>query len=144
MTQKLQELKMKIAEYNPDIMELKEGCILVNKKDAEAHKILRNVLGGDIFIATTNLGLKCKEINREYIYKDCEIIGRDINLEDILMALGIDCDNVEKKFGFRKAIEDLIFGWFDKKTKRFESWIFGKPLHEQDEPTINLLHNILC
>lgn len=78
-----------------------------------------------IKIIKLNLNSINEEILKTGDYND------NFNLEDVLMVL--------KKKGFNPAdyivyCQRLING----------EWQLGKPIHEQDEKTINFLHNILC
>lgn len=137
---KLQELKMKIAEYNPDILELKFGCKIEVKwangeKEIMTYIENKNILK-DYYRETLRTdGCGCCACDFEK--NDVKIIGRDINLEDILMALTKikeeGCCNKSNKTYVCADVYAIL-----------EDWQLGKPLHEQDEPTINLLHNILC
>lgn len=145
MTNKLEELKQVIQEANPEIMELKFGCrvlckdktrvIYSDKSKKQWWLCLENNYQERFkkYLVKTdegNFGLGDGE------YADYEgveeIIGRDIQLVDVLIALK---EKWLKGAGFSLEIKqrDLIRIWNLKGT-----------LDNQSEETINLLHSILC
>jgi hypothetical protein len=136
---KLQELKNKIIEFNPEIKELKFGCDI----EMESEGIVQYVgnysptdedcyFDGDI----------------EPIYNEkYTIIGRDITLEDVLIALEKKEDDFAVRanglFMFENRIINRNFTGFNYDDDDLY-WKLGKSLDNQSKETINFLHEILC
>jgi len=130
---KLQELTAAIQKAGPEIMELKFGCKVKLLSEPE-HFITITGLEDDencLCGAYSRTGMleAIDDINDKDEYK---ILGRDINLEDVMMCFG------ESKLLNNDKVMDLVLGGYNY------SWTLGKPLHEQSEKTINLLHSIIC
>lgn len=102
---KFQELKKIIQDANPGIMELKMGCRVIWAAGKLSEGIPGTILGmnyaGNWLISIRFLGggsaFLAKTIKRKEIK---EVLGRDIRLADVLMALGSSKFNPVKKWNF--------------------------------------------
>ncbi len=126
----LEQLTKKIQELVPEIMELKFGCQLLKKNIGVIFNIYsvveRHKSGGGYY--RTELGdIKFGEIDK---YK---IIGRPINIEDILLA-----DSIKRRW-----TGNLFIDHSGGLNGTEYHWTFGKPLHDQSEETIKFLANLL-
>ena len=132
---KLQELKSKIHEILPEILEEKLNCVVEitpSKKRLSCEKF-------KIIIS--------KKID-EYCYKDVDgifwehcnykILGRDITLEDVLMVIGKYDSPISAITNYDA---DKVLIKVDKNST--ELWTLGKPLNDQPQETINFLHQIM-
>lgn len=125
----------RIQKLVPEIMELKKGCSLIYKNN-------KYVFGGECIlngIAKQHILLeKNKEPLLVPFYRNeddwYEILGRDITLENILLAI------------WRKGVYDKVDFWlafgklyFDKRC----SWLLNKPFHEQNQETKDFIGDLL-
>jgi len=122
------------GEVEREIKELKFGCKLLTKDDKVANYIERSSLhywiiteDGDYY----DIGL------REYK----EIIGRDITLEDVLMAI----KNKIKMWGdiTIKVNGDIVEQTDYDTYKILGTWQLGKPAHEQSDETLIQITKLL-
>lgn len=133
---KLQQLKQKIQELRPEIMELKFGCRIKRIKNGIPCIIINStpdrfsyyVWGvGDWYVSSD-------------IYSNFKILGRDITLEDVLDVLPgnrnwfIDNNGIFYKSHLSKNTYDCLG----------ISWLLGKPLDSQSEETIEFLYKLIC
>jgi len=149
MQNKKQELIEYIQSQIPEIMELKKGCVFV----------------GDVGDEILQMTILCElsENKEVYDYKVIDesnevfdasitnldkIIGRPINLEDILRVIPeydkkyICCNS----FGHIAHIDELDHGDDNEDVfgnKHRGKWQLGKDLNNQSEETINFLHELL-
>ena len=128
---KLEELKQEIIKAVPEIMELKFGCKI--KEDDEVYTIIGENDGG-YYVAFDNKKLFRAEIGT---VDDEDILGRDITLEDVLIAI----DKTEFKptrelIVVKMRVANIVLSLLD-------IYELGKPLHEQSVETINSLNEIL-
>lgn len=124
----LQELKQKTIKYVPEIMELKRGCRINLKYSGEAIFIDTEEYYTTSFILKNNL---INTTTEEY-----KIIGRDITLEDVLIALEY-CKEfiaIDTRGDFINNIDGFSIGI---------RWDLGKTLDEQSEETIKILNKII-
>ena len=137
--QKLEELKKKIIEVVPEIMELKTGCRVKLKIKDDWFKNPEQVFT----IARKEVMFKPSTWSLVEVHQasfdetNFEILGRDITLEDVLRAI--------HKAGNSALINQV--GDFCKSyaydNDSICQWILGQPLHLQSEETINYLHSII-
>ena len=139
MLSKLKQLKKEIQRLRPEIMELKFGCELLEKSINVVHTIYEFIEGIGIETDLENI-----DIDRFYQTKQYKIIGRPITLEDVLAVLSQEQD-YEKIW----AIE--VDGQFISQNQSDGSpfhesahWIYGKPLDDQSEETIEFLYKLIC
>lgn len=128
--EKLSAVKAKIVEAVPEIMELREGCRLVNKGDAwHEHAVI--TMHGCMFNGTT----RKKEKYDERVWK---ILGRPITLEDVLQtALIADPANRTK------LTVESSGQFFNTVTRQLGPyWTLGKPLDEQSSECIAFLYSL--
>lgn len=133
---KLQELTAAIQKVVPEIMELKFGCKVIISSQHEDYN--------SIVIKNIKENYYKLDIGNEYITQEDEILGRDITLEDVLLAfeqesIKDNCDILEvNHFGQLQILTKNGY------TASKEWWEIGKPLHEQSEEAIKFLHSIIC
>ena len=144
-----QKLRDKIISAVPEIMELKEGCI-INYKQAEKNIGVRNgkytmigkINGAVITFCEDDEGVRIGEFTHLEGDKNIKIIGRDIRLDDVLVAL----DKTSEKRNY-----DAWFvggnGYFYELNIKLEDtdikWIFNKSLQSQSDETKVFLANLL-
>jgi hypothetical protein len=130
-----EQLKKVIQEANPEIMELKFGCELIDKKTGD-----KNIIFDD-YNYNAKLLTGCNVLEKGAIYSWYKILGRPITLEDVLIAL----DKVNQKILWatdeeREDEKQLI-------TKELAyllaEWEWGKPLDEQSDETLSFLTKLL-
>ena len=81
------------------------------------------------------------------MYSGAEILGRDITLEDVLVALNKIC-RVEKDDDYIQLARPSYDGR-DEIRINFKRdgafiWQLNKPLHLQSKETIDSLHELIC
>ena len=84
---KLEYIKSKVVEVNPEIMELKFGCEVKNKTSNDYRIILRGVAfkGGMPMLCDSGM---FRRVNVHYFpIENVEILGRPIRLADVLHTL---------------------------------------------------------
>jgi len=142
----LQKLTTLIVEAVPEIMELKFGCRIYNsEKGIQVINDERGTGNGSVKVFYTKCSVfysdtfkdnKIKQNTTNDIWWD--ILGRDINLEDCLVAwnkklLEFWGDGIcLKKAGMNPQLEDIIINWLP-----------NTPLSDQSEDTINKLLTLL-
>lgn len=138
----LQKVTEACHKANPKLLELSFGCkvkMTIGKYTSTPRDMIGIFCGK--YVGQNNYAIASEEDQtmRYLSENEIEIIGRDITLEDVLMAFkaldqvgySFDCDgSVMTYFGGIIRLEDNI-------------WKLGKPLHEQDEKTINFLADLL-
>ena len=131
--EQLQELTQKIARYVPDIMELKFGCRLINKSNVVKLRVIKERFDSMVMVNDWDGWFDYNFINNHF-----EIIGRDITLEDVLIALR------ESQTNHIYTI-DIFGNWECEKglLKSEYNWDLGKQLHEQSEETITALNKLI-
>ena len=94
-TEKYEQLRQKIIEANPEIMELKFGCEVVPEIDTnEIMKVFK--IGTGLF--GTKVWVTCKDtMDTVYLPEELKIIGRSIRLADVLLALQKLADDDENR-----------------------------------------------
>lgn len=155
MKTKLEELRKEIIKANPDIVELKVGLRFFWKSmllestgtytiaDIERYsseEFIIMCVHSERVRRNRDVEDLAKFDERILTDKSFKIIGRDINWEDCLKTIALK--GIMKKFicvvaDNREAIV-MTVGYDDF------VWIPNKPLHLQSEPTINLLHDLIC
>lgn len=85
---KLKELKEAIIKANPEIVELKFGCIveIECKKETVVGRMFRELNGGIDLISTSGVAYTTNPKNKK-TPQLTKIIGRPITLADVLIAL---------------------------------------------------------
>ena len=142
--EKIKQIRQKVIEVNKDIVALKFGCE-VEREDKGKGVIFKT--GGTppfyldffrydaVFSGGSVLGFykKCKKT---------KIIGQEIRLEDILLALESNRRLLRDRFVFdsKGYLEHL--NWKTGKCFSQVVWEYGKPLTDQSEPTINFIYEI--
>lgn len=139
MQSKYNEVKEKIVQAVPEIMELKFGCKVKAKmwSKSESKKLIWRE---GIFIS--------KEISpypnilfkdgTDFCYHDLKILGREITLVDVLLATGDKLEQADVA-----VIGDHAH--FDSGLDDAFSWNLEKDsLSDQSPETLDFLHSILC
>jgi len=139
----LQELKKEIQKAVPEIMELKEGCLLWNTYQTPdigcGYNFVRQQ-GESMLVRTPQhwkkgggqrASVDTKKSNGDYVFIT---LGRPITLEDVLVALELD---FESKSNLKRKYSETTILWLVK------HWQLNTPLEEQEEKTIDFLHDLL-
>ena len=118
---KLDQLKKKIQEAVPEIMELKFGCEVIEK-----------INGKKSISKLDSWYIDQSKIGQEN-FNFTEILGRPIVWDDIALTLESDMNWFITRQGrfFYKGDEVAIWEW-------------GKPLDQQPEETIDFLWEVIC
>ena len=141
MENKLEQLKEKIWEAVPEILELKFGCWVKKYQDI-----------GIILDKDSVYFRKSWMDDGQNIYwiqddDNFEILGRPITLEDVLVAFEIIfIRNVQEKMSPRREWElqsNLQLTFEDTAMKIIKKWRLNKPLDQQSEETINFLCEVI-
>ena len=139
MDNNLEELKQIIIKANPSILDLKFGCKVKTETVVIEGKIIRS-------LSNDRVEVLVEGINNQIILKNqiAEILGRDIILSDVLVALR------KKNLKIAIVVEEnnLIINYWDSKPafkfpRNTCNWIPKKPLHEQSKETIEFLYELL-
>ena len=131
----LKELEKIIHKAVPEIMELKFGCKVKDKSDNQIMEFLLEEEKTVLSKTRNYFSVKGKTFVTLILASSFEILGRDITLEDVLVALG------EAKY----CIDAMGQMWIDySDDDRKAQWVFNKSLENQSEDLIKFLHEILC
>ena len=148
----LQKLTALIVEAVPSIMELKMGCRILNKKTEQVFTIShRTIIGGAICLNGFY------EDNTTWVWEkyihNFEILGRDITLEDVSIALQKKESKMEREYErvILLTCDDELDGYFEIAELEWKGiksgseikWLPNTPLSDQSEETINKLLEIL-
>lgn len=132
MTNKLEELKEVIQLANPEIMELKRGCLLATEdglgyynEDFEISYVHKGTKHEVMYFKSNEFGRK--EVNEV----NFEILGRPITLSDILIAL------------HKKWLNGAGFSLELKQRDLIRIWNLKETLDNQSEETISFLYELL-
>lgn len=145
----LEELTAAIVKAVPDVMQLKRGCMIREKKSGELRMVTWSYpLGGTgkldgvehIALGETSLSPWWHRENAVELKEDFDVVGRDITLEDVLLWAHGNCE--------RHLEVDINGGLYASNPKNDKDvlvgrWKLGQPLHLQPEPTIAFLHSVL-
>ncbi len=143
-TQKIEEIRKKCIEANPEIVELKLGC-KTSKGMITSIFESNGRYGYAMTPYTTHWdGANGEAIAKRYSADNFEIIGRPIRLADVLLAIEIrkptmkitDSDNIDYGKMVDITEEEKIKAMFDWDLK-------SDDLEKQSEETISFLHNLL-
>ena len=134
---KLQQVRAKIIEAVPEIMELKFGCRGMYKKTISCDFIGLSAAGNFIWTWQTGkyaLNKTLKNLN------DVEILGRPIRLADVLIA--IVASSMYDGFGIEMLSGTVSFSHANG---GYAKWNLHKDsLDDQNEELVDFLHTILC
>lgn len=165
---KLQEVRAKVIEAVPEIVELKPGCILdlysgesfgwatvcLEISFCRKHKKYREDCGAEENGCSVEQGVKATAHDDESYWlhdkklseiKSHQIIGRPITLADVLRAIGkrhswgVDLE-LDPSKGAGIAFD------FEKNENSYRTWMYWNlalPLDEQEPEVIAFLHKIL-
>lgn len=154
----IKEITEICAKGNPEIMELKFGC-KVKAQMWSSSKEKKLVWKNGIIISPPQSKDKRNHTcfyyvlfkdGADFCYHDIKILGRDITLEDVLMAIGkessandytswIDDECFETPHFLLSKREDMKID----EEKPILDWTLGKPLHLQSIETLQFIHNLL-
>lgn len=137
-TEKLQQLTEAIIELVPEIKDLKFGCKVMGIDGIESICLGMDMVQQHIFFWNETLGI-CTNIKDEHIDK---ITGRDITLADVLLAIN-RIPQMCLKFDVWTD-GTLLAEWDDRDVDDLPKWDLTKPLHLQEQETINFLHDVIC
>jgi len=151
----LQELKNEIQKAVPEIpeiLELKEGCLLWNTYQTPdigcGYNFVRQQ-GESMLVRTPQhwkkrggqmVSVDAKKSNGDYVVIT---LGRPITLEDVMVMM----DKVLKEYAWEYLISPEGVFWRDWGEGRHEGtskkWKLNTPLDRQEEITIDFLHELL-
>ena len=136
MTKK-EQLRKKIIEANPDILDKKKGCIVFDRIKGEM-----TILESYSIPNETNVYYYCYRIgkNEDLTFERSpnnfwEIIGRKITLEDVMITT--DKQDTDIRVDNSGLIVNLH-------TEKGEFWELGKDLDSQPQKTIDYLWDLIC
>jgi hypothetical protein len=163
MNETYKQLKELIVEIVPDIIKLERGCCINIKTNTPFEKLPFNHTGeymltydmeytkmlfvpvyGAFYEGNKSfktLPIKKDVFERLQKYGNIEIIGRDITLEDTMIAIGnsgnwfID----DRGLFIRSNRKEFTYNYVQPNIQ----WYLGKPLNRQEESTWEFLLNIL-
>ncbi len=127
-----EKLRTRICELKSDILELKFGTKVIVNNDK-----WRNIEGDfiafdkDEYKLRVGIGGYC--VIESFKKDEIEIIGRDITLDDIIIALNV-CNKLGLNIDFVSSSNVMSVVYSYKYNKGF-MWQLGKPLHQQSEQT---------
>lgn len=129
----LNELKEKIIELVPEIVELKFGCeVWCSFEGLQTRGFVTDIPDsfGQVRIQIPGYYSVIKEVDT------LQILGRPITLEDVLKAADIKSPSKDvEDLYYREIMENLVFKGY---------WLLGKSLDEQPERNIAFLHSVIC
>lgn len=140
MKSKLEQLTGTICDIVPEILELKFGCLwevagTIWVQAGEVPKLQDNKKSGYLIVALDCFGISKIVTHEELeLAKYIKILGRDIQLADVLRAIGGNTICVTGAGNFAN-INDLTW---------LADWDLSKPLHLQKQEVWNFLHSIIC
>lgn len=154
MITNLEKLQKRIIEEVPEIVELKFGCKIkryTNPRFKErSYKVIEDIgfAGNSDKVWINSVPFGSMQIPIEILKSEVGdntgnwiIIGRDINIEDILYLQG----QIDLNFDGLLGIVDNEF-WFITSKKSYGLgiyWTLNKPLHLQTQTTIDFLTEII-
>jgi hypothetical protein len=135
----LQEVRAKVIEAVPEIVELKQGCKIVQKYSLYPWTVVVSPVfeeGGESFVYTTDPnGQRYEKVFLERYSPNAnfirDILGRPVTLADVLLAITFHRNHGPANLGgFTRDLLNL-------------GWKLSLPLDEQDEDAIGFLHKML-
>ena len=134
---KEQKTIKKIQELVPDILELKKGCkIYIEGCDHEFEYICKDYNGStNRYVLFTKDGGYAIVPQPSYV----TVIGRDITLEDVLVAM------MKKNLFIEICNGDEDYIWFngDGEARHGTIWQLNKPFHLQPQETKDFIGDLL-
>ena len=140
---KYNQLREEIIKANKDIVRLTIGCVVETERIDFCGKQLKQkwTLGhydseGGCWRCEDNEAIEKQEI--------IKIIGRPISLEDCLIALSKEL--LEKYIDIKWSANYIVL--IDNRLDNVGGddrciWVINKPLHQQEQETIDFLHNLI-
>ena len=132
---KYEKLKQIIQQANPEIMELKFGCVVTYEGSVGIPRIrhvatvLNKTQSGGIAVYTSFI--------QYFIPEELEILGRPITLSDVLLA--IKAYKIKLDFDTRSQPFLFITDWNDKTV----IWDLTKPFDDQSQEIKDFLVGLL-
>lgn len=134
---KLLTIKQTVWKANPEILELKNGCKIISGK-TELKIVIQN---GKEALLVNMLALQLVENSGSIIYD--EILGRDITLADVLLAIGRTGYTVDSYFGDFIYVQNGGMWEFAQGKKDIPRWNLLKTLDNQSQETLSFLYDLL-
>ena len=142
--EKYNALKEKIIECVPEIMELKDGCIIEDEYGNKYSFIRRekstSVEHEKYWIAAYDT--KARLVRHGLEEEELKILGRSIQLADVLRACG------ESKIicGLSVTHEGniMLYAHLGEWDVTDIIWNLAKPLHEQEDSVLEFLYKLIC
>lgn len=135
----LKELKQKIVEEVPEIMELKFGCRVTYGEKHEYYATFISWVSktDKIVRVLDHTFYQVKKLESDWI----KSVGRPITLEDVLRAGR--CKLNASNFYITSQSKDTIISIVTDDYGDLDWWLH-KPLSEQSKETIEFLYKLLC
>lgn len=133
--QKIQFIREKCIEANPSIKDLVFGCDVIVKGIANDNPGCEYDIVVDDRIKEGRIGLG---YFGEVPISELEIIGREIRLADVLLAMPTNSIFVCAKDGYIGHDEEMIKGHF-----KVQWNLLNDSLTDQEEPTIDFIYELL-
>lgn len=145
---KYNQLREEIIKANKDILELKFGCVVYRKNELRKYRVIANNVsyGEDkIYLKLETIPQRLviqseRIVSLEEFKKDFKILGRDIQLEDCLIAIP------EEKNIYVSAWTGLFSIWsraLNEMVSQHINWTPNKPLRDQGDETLTFLADLL-
>ena len=139
MKTKLEQLKKAIQLAVPEIMKLEMGCKVKHKKLRYFRTVVFVDKKYDIVQYMPKIyGEEAHDILEHYKDGKFEILGKNITLEDCLIAIE------DPSISYRYFYKDKLHIQIEKKGKLLGIWELNKPLQKQSDKTIKFLHSLIC
>lgn len=152
--EKIQEIRLKCIEVNPDIIKLEFGCkVWVDDSNGEEGYSIWEYIGDVDLCSNQDTLWKCVHStfatvlwgNFKLEGKPYVILGRPITLADILLTI----NRVQNKsYSFSSA--GIFERWEHSRDSFWSleeykgSWHLLKSLEDQDKSTIDFIHGVVC
>jgi len=127
----IEQIRQACIKVNPSILDLKFGCRIKNKITGDINTVIDgNVFGGKILHWNWNINEA-----RILTIEEIEILGRDITLEDILMAI--------KSKNTPMSIDVNGYFFIVSADLSNKHWHLTKSLQDQSDECIEFIFNLL-
>lgn len=135
--EKIEDIRQKCIEANPEIMELKFGCRVQNNRRGDMGYILAQEFNSNVYY---------NEDTKQVLVRDFEpdeIIGRPIRLADVLLAAREVSERIEGQL-FVADNGMFCIAKVGKSLDGLGYWNLAKDdLTLQGKPTIDFIHDLL-
>ena len=136
----LEKATKRIQYLVPDIMELKRGCLVIEDKDLSTVPLeIIAIRNSEVMTLSTKNGY-IKSVPKDH-FSNCEILGRDISLEDILSA--IDKGGTQCKQTAVTEMGQFVAPYSNGAKQEGVIWKLNTPFHLQSEEVIDFVYKLI-